>query len=42
MTATCKFSRFDSPSVSSAGEQLLLNPKGGAIAAWNKLVGLPD
>ena len=32
MTATCKFSRFDSPTVSSAGEQLLLNPKGGAIA----------
>ena len=32
MTATCKFSRFDSPTVISAGEQLLFNPKGGAVA----------
>ena len=32
MTATCKFSRFDDPEIKSAGEQVLLNPNGGAIA----------
>ena len=32
MTATCKFSYFDDPANKSAGEQLLLNPNGGAIA----------
>jgi hypothetical protein len=32
MTATCKFSWFDNPSKKSAGEFLLLNPVGGAIA----------
>lgn len=32
ITATCEFSRFDNPSFISAGERLLLNPKGGAIA----------
>jgi hypothetical protein len=32
MTATCKFSYFDNPEQTSAGEHLLLNPNGGAIA----------
>lgn len=32
VTATCEFSRFDNPSLVSAGERLLLNPNGGAIA----------
>ncbi|MDX2002422.1 MAG: type IX secretion system sortase PorU [Chitinophagales bacterium] len=32
MTATCEFSRFDAPSKLAAGEEVLLNPKGGAIA----------
>ena len=32
MTATCKFSNFDDPEKISAGELLLLNPNGGAIA----------
>lgn len=32
MTATCKFSYFDNPEEKSAGEYLLLNPEGGAIA----------
>jgi hypothetical protein len=32
ITATCEFSRFDNPSFVSAGERLLLNPQGGAIA----------
>ncbi len=32
MTATCKFSYFDNPEEQSAGEQVLLNPNGGAIA----------
>tara|TARA_B110000459_G_scaffold178919_1_gene204569 strand:+ start:87 stop:3485 length:3399 start_codon:yes stop_codon:yes gene_type:complete len=32
MTATCKFANFDDPDKTSAGEQLLLNPNGGAIA----------
>ena len=32
MTATCKFSCFDNPQEKSAGEYLLLNKKGGAIA----------
>lgn len=31
-TATCEFSKFDNPGVVSGGEQLLLNPSGGAIA----------
>lgn len=31
ITATCEFSRFDNPTLHSAGEQLLLNPSGGAI-----------
>lgn len=32
MTATCKFSRFDDPAIKSAGEYVLLNPSGGAVA----------
>jgi len=32
MTATCDFSPFDDPTIVSAGEALLLNPDGGAIA----------
>ena len=32
MTATCKFSCFDNPEETSAGEYVLLNPNGGAIA----------
>lgn len=32
MTATCDFSPFDDPTIVSAGENLLLNPDGGAIA----------
>ncbi len=31
VTATCEFSRFDDPSRTSAGELILLNPKGGGI-----------
>ena len=31
-TATCEFSKFDSPTVISAGEMMILNPHGGAIA----------
>lgn len=33
MTATCSFAPFDDPNVVSAGEQLVLNPDGGSIAA---------
>lgn len=32
ITVTCEFSRLDDPARVSAGEQLLLNPDGGAIA----------
>ena len=32
MTATCKFSYFDNPEEKSAGEYVLLNSEGGAIA----------
>jgi hypothetical protein len=32
ITATCEFSRFDNPSMSSAGELVLLNPDGGGVA----------
>lgn len=31
ITATCEFSRFDDPSLTSAGELVLLNPDGGGI-----------
>lgn len=32
LTITCEFTRFDDPKRVSAGEQLLINPNGGAIA----------
>jgi len=32
ITGTCDFSRFDDPNVFAAGEQLFMNPNGGAIA----------
>lgn len=32
VTATCEFSRFDDPSRTAAGELVILNPDGGAIA----------
>lgn len=32
VTATCEFSRFDDPDRTSAGENVFLNPNGGAIA----------
>lgn len=32
VTATCEFSRFDDPERTSAGENVFLNPNGGAIA----------
>lgn len=31
-TATCEFSKFDNPTIVSAGELMILNPRGGAIA----------
>jgi len=34
MTATCEFSRFDDPDRTSAGEELILNADGGAIAMF--------
>ncbi len=35
LTATCEFSRFDNPERVSAGEMLLLNPRGGSIALFS-------
>jgi Peptidase family C25 len=32
VTATCSFTTYDEPSFISAGEQVLLNPNGGAVA----------
>jgi hypothetical protein len=32
VTATCEFTRYDNPTFTSAGEWVLLNPQGGAIA----------
>lgn len=32
MTATCELSRFDDPAFKSAGELIMMNPNGGAIA----------
>jgi len=34
MTATCEFSRYDDPNLTSAGEWVLLNPNGGGIALF--------
>ena len=33
-TATCEFSTYDNPSYESAGEDILLNPKGGGIGLF--------
>jgi hypothetical protein len=35
MTATCEFTRFDHPSYTSAGEEIFLKEKGGAIALFS-------
>ena len=35
ITATCEFSRYDDPVRTSAGEQVLLSTKGGAIAMFS-------
>ena len=35
MTATCEFSRFDDYQLTSAGERVLLNPRGGGIALYS-------
>jgi hypothetical protein len=32
MTATCELARYDDPDVNSAGEMMVMNPDGGAIA----------
>ena len=37
ITATCTFSRFDDPLLTSAGEQILLNPNGGGIALFTTI-----
>ena len=37
ITATCEFSKFDDPNVISAGELMMLNPSGGAIAMLTTL-----
>jgi len=34
ITATCEFSRYDDPTRTSAGELVILNPKGGAIGMF--------
>ncbi len=34
ITATCSFGRFDDPALLSAGEMVVLNPKGGGIALF--------
>ncbi len=34
ITATCEFSRYDDPTRVSAGELVILNPKGGAISMF--------
>ncbi len=33
-TATCEFSRYDDPTLESAGEDILLNPNGGGIGLF--------
>ncbi len=35
VTATCEFSRFDNPERFTAGEMLILQPQGGAIALYS-------
>ncbi|MGB3949100.1 MAG: type IX secretion system sortase PorU, partial [Bacteroidia bacterium] len=34
-TATCEFSRYDDPERTSAGEEVFLNPNGGAVALFS-------
>lgn len=34
ITATCEFSRFDEPEITSGGELVILNPDGGGIALF--------
>jgi len=34
ITATCSFTGFDEPNIVSAGEHLILNPNGGAVALF--------
>lgn len=34
VTATCEFSRYDDPALTSAGELVILNPHGGGIALF--------
>ncbi|HEX7410622.1 MAG TPA: type IX secretion system sortase PorU, partial [Bacteroidales bacterium] len=34
VTATCEFSRYDDPAITSAGEQVFLNPAGGGVALF--------
>jgi len=34
LTATCEFSRFDDPDFTSAGEYVILNPKGGSVGLF--------
>jgi len=34
VTATCEFSRYDNPELESAGEKILLHPRGGGIAMF--------
>jgi hypothetical protein len=34
ITATCEFSRFDEPEITSGGELVILNPAGGGIALF--------
>ena len=33
-TATCEFTKYDNPLLVSAGEQMFLNPNGGAVAMF--------
>lgn len=44
VTATCDFSPFDDPSFQSAGENLVINPKGGAVSilSTTRLVYISD
>jgi hypothetical protein len=37
MTATCEFTRFDNPELVSAGEYMIMNPIGGAIALYSTI-----
>jgi hypothetical protein len=43
-TATCEFSRYDDPTLESAGEDILLNPNGGGIGLFTttRVAYIPD